>query len=290
MYIGEMTTVVSISSRRRDGYFGSRSMIRRVMGERAVALSGSRSLLMQAAHPLAVAGLLAHSDSLEDPYERLARTAQVIDAITFGSRADADRMTRRVRAMHRRVRGRLGDAVGIFPAGTPYRADDPELLMWILYTLVDSAALLYTTYVGDLSTLQRAALWEDYKVVGELFGLRRSQMPDSLDVLHAYGAGMLGGDRLCVGDWARQRAKQIVLNPPVPTAARPLLETVNFITIALLPDEIRRQYGFSPLLHPLARKALVRSGAVAIRHGLLPLLPTTLRQVPSARRAIAAAA
>jgi uncharacterized protein (DUF2236 family) len=180
--------------------------------------------------------------------------------------------------------------VGIFPAGTPYRADDPELLMWILYTLVDSATLLYTTYVGDLTTLQRAALWEDYKVIGELFGLRRSQMPDSLDELHAYGEAMLGGDRLRVGDWARRRAKQIVLDPPVPTAARPLLETVNFITIALLPDEIRRQYGFSPFVPALARKAVVRSGAVAIRHGLLPLLPTTLRQVPSARRATAAAA
>jgi uncharacterized protein (DUF2236 family) len=282
-----MTTVTSISSPRRDSYFGSRSMIRQVMGERALALSGSRALLMQAAHPLAVGGLLAHSDSLDAPYERLARTAQVLDTITFGSRADADRLTARVRAMHRRVRGHLPEAVGVFAAGTPYRADDPELLMWILYTLVDSAALLYTTYVDDLTTLQRAALWEDYKVVGELFGLQRSQMPETLVDLHDYGERMLTGGRLCVGDWARRRAKQIVLDPPIPAAARPLLETVNFITIALLPGEIRRQYGFSPLMPVLARKALVQSGAVAIRHGLLPLLPTTLRQVPSARRVAA---
>ncbi len=279
-----MSTVVSIASPRRDSYFGNRSMIRQVMGERALALSGSRALLMQAAHPLAVSGLLAHSDSLEDPYERLARTAQVLDAITFGSREDADRMTSRVRAMHRRVRGRLAEGVGIFPAGTPYRADDPELLMWILYTLVDSATLLYTTYVGDLSPLQRAALWEDYKVMGELFGLAREEMPDTLGDLHDYGREMLTGGRLCVGDWARRRAKQIVFAPPIPARLRPLLETVNFITIALLPSEIRRQYGFSPLVPVLARKALVQSGAVAIRHGLLPLLPTTARQVPSARR------
>ena len=101
-------------------------MIRRVVAERAVALSGPRALLMQAAHPLAVYGLLAHSDSLEDPYKRLARTAEVIDAITFGTREDADRMTARVRAMHGRVRGRLPHDVGIFAAGTPYRADDPR--------------------------------------------------------------------------------------------------------------------------------------------------------------------
>ena len=65
-------------------------MIRRVMRERALALSGPRALLMQAAHPLAVAGLLAHSGSLEDPYIRLARTAKVMNVITFGPRAEAE--------------------------------------------------------------------------------------------------------------------------------------------------------------------------------------------------------
>ncbi|HTU28548.1 MAG TPA: oxygenase MpaB family protein [Solirubrobacteraceae bacterium] len=275
------------SSATRDSYFGERSMIRRVMGERAVAFSGARSLLMQAAHPLAVAGLLAHSDSLEDPYERLARTAQVLDAITFGSRTEADRLTARVRAMHRRVRGSLSETVGIYPAGTPYRADDPELLMWILYTLVDSATLFYTVYVGELSTLQRRALWEDYKVVGELFGLAPEEMPDTLDDLRAYGRAMVEGDRLCVGDWARRRAREIVLEPPVTPRLRPVLETVNFVTIALLPDEIRRQYGFSPLIPSLARKALVRGGAVYIRRGVLPLLPDAVRHVPSARRSAA---
>jgi uncharacterized protein (DUF2236 family) len=277
------------SSATRSSYFGERSMMRRVTSERAVAFSGARALLMQAAHPLAVAGLLAHSDSLEDPYERLARTAQVLDAITFGPRAEADRITARVRAMHRRVRGVLPEAVGIYPAGTPYRADDPELLMWILYSLVDSASLFYSVYVGRLSVLQRRALWEDYKVVGELFGLRVEEMPDTLDDLRDYGREMIGGDRLCVGDWARRRAREIVLEPPVPAQLRPVLETVNFVTIALLPDEIRRQYGFSPLMPPLARKALVRGGALYVRRGLLPLLPDVVRHVPSARRAPQAA-
>src|SRR5437588_7468694 len=94
------------------GYFDDQSVIRRVLRERALGLSGPRALLMQAAHPLAVAGLLAHSDSLEDPYLRLARTAQIMNLITFGSKDEADRATERVRAMHSAVRGRLPDAVG----------------------------------------------------------------------------------------------------------------------------------------------------------------------------------
>jgi uncharacterized protein (DUF2236 family) len=267
------------------GYFDDDSAIRRVLRERALGLSGPRALLMQAAHPLAVAGLLAHSDALEDPYVRLRRTIQIMNLITFGSRADADRATRRVRAMHRAVRGRLPEAAGPYPAGTPYRADDPALLMWILYSLVDSAAVVYRTYVGRLGTDDEAALWEDYKVVGRLFGLRRTQMPVTLSDLQDYGRAMLSGGELFVGDWARRRAREIVLEPPVRPLARPLVETVNFITIALLPDEIRSQYGFFPLPPAAVRKALVGAGAAYVRRGVLPVLPSQIRLVPSARQA-----
>jgi uncharacterized protein (DUF2236 family) len=279
---------MSSRSRRRladhRGYFTEQSVIRQVMRERAVALSGPRALLMQAAHPLAVAGLLAHSDSLEDPYKRLARTAEVMNAITFGTRAQADALTGRVRAMHAAVRGRLPEAVGIYPAGTPYRADDPELLLWILYTLVDSAIVLYRTYVGRLSTAQQAELWDDYRVVGRLFGLADDEMPATLDALREYGRRMLSGDELVVGSWARRRAREIVLQPPVPPLIRPVVETVNFITIALLPGRIRRQYGFAPV-PPVIRQGLVRAGALYVRRGVLPVLPSSVRQVPAAREA-----
>jgi uncharacterized protein (DUF2236 family) len=140
-----------------SGYFDDESILRRVHRERAIALSGPRALLMQAAHPLAVTGLLAHSSALEEPYERLARTARTLDVIGFGSRAEADAVTRRVRTMHRRVSGTLPKRVGRYPAGTPYRADDPELLLWILFTLVDSGIVVYRRYVGALSREDEAA-------------------------------------------------------------------------------------------------------------------------------------
>src|SRR4051794_33369572 len=70
-------------SKAMSGYFTDDSMLRRVHRERAVALAGPRALLMQAAHPLAVSGLLAHSTAVDEPYERLARTAEVMSAIGF---------------------------------------------------------------------------------------------------------------------------------------------------------------------------------------------------------------
>jgi uncharacterized protein (DUF2236 family) len=267
------------------GYFDEDSMFRRIHRERAVALSGPRALLMQAAHPLAVFGLLAHSTALDEPYERLARTAKTMNTIAFGSRGEADRVTQRVRAMHRRVSGRLPEPIGPYAAGTTYRADDPGLLLWVLFTLADSAMVVYSRYVHSLSEAEKAALWEDYRTVGALFGLEDSAMPATLEELHDYRTRMLDGDELLVTDWARRRARQIVLEPPVPLLARPLLETVNFVTVALLPDSIREQYGFSALPPTLVRKALVAGGADYLKRAVIPFLPGRLRLVPSARAA-----
>jgi uncharacterized protein (DUF2236 family) len=267
------------------GYFDDSSMLRRVHRERALALAGPRALLMQAAHPLAVSGLLAHSSAVDDPYERLARTADVMGTIGFGERADADRVTRTVRAMHRRVSGKLREPVGPYPAGTAYRADDPELLLWVLFTLVDSGLVVYRTYVGSLSREEEAAYWEDYRVVGRLFGLRLREMPRTLADLDDYRHSMLEGDRLYVTDWARERARAIVLDPPVPWMAQPLVETVTFITIALLPDRIRDEYGFAPVPPAFLRKALVRAGGEYVKRAVVPFLPDRLRLVPAARAA-----
>jgi len=268
-----------------DGYFTDDSMLRRVNSERALALAGPRALLMQAAHPLAVSGLLAHSTALDEPYDRLARTARVLSTIGFGSREDADRVTARVRAMHRRVRGAIAHPVGPYPAGARYRADDPELLLWVLFTLVDSAVVVYRMYVGSMSREQEAALWQDYRVVGRLFGLRERDMPETLGDLERYRREMLDGERLYVSDWARERARQIVLEPPVPWMARPLLETVNFITIALLPDRIREQYRFASLPPAIVRKAVVSGGAEYVKRAVIPFIPERLRLVPAARAA-----
>lgn len=268
-----------------ESYFTDSSMLRRMHRERAMVLSGPRALLMQAAHPLAVSGLLAHSTTLDEPYDRLARTAEVMSTIGWGPREEADAATAQVRAVHARVHGRLKEDAGPFPAGTPYRADQPDLLMWILFTLVDSGLVVYPKYVRGLSEREQAAYWDDYKVVGRLFGLRDRDMPDTLADLRDYRREMLEGGTLVVTDWARHRARQIVLDPPVPWLARPLLETVNFITVALLPGEIRRQYGFSPLPPAVVRKALVGGGAEYVKRAVIPFLPDRLRLTPVARAA-----
>lgn len=268
-----------------DGYFASDSMLRRVQGERVVMISGPRALLMQAADPLAVEGLLAHTTGMGDPYKRLERTAEVMTAIGFDSRERADRMTRRVRKMHTKVRGTLDHAVGPFPAGTPYAADDSKLLMWVLFTLVDSGIVVYERFVKTMRPAEKDAYWRDYRVVGNLFGLADSEMPADIAELDAYRHDRYTSGELVVTDWARQTAREIVLEPPVPTAARPLVEAINFITVALLPRQIRDQYGFSALPPAPLRELAVSAYAEYVKRGVLPFVPGRLRRLPVARAA-----
>ena len=263
-----------------DSLFDDSSMLRRLHRETAVALSGPRALLMQAAHPVAFEGFFAHSGALDEPYERLRRTAQVMNTIGFGSRKDAERATRRVRAMHGKVRGELARPAGRFPAGTPYAADDPKLLLWVLATIVDSALVFYETYVRSLPEAERDAYWRDYRVVGGLFGLREHEMPADIRGFDAYMDDMLAGDDLFVTSAARELALQIVMRPPVPLARRPMLELVNFVTVGLLPARLRRQYDLS--WDPL-RALMLRGGAEYAKRVLVPLAPQRLRLVTSAR-------
>jgi uncharacterized protein (DUF2236 family) len=264
------------------GIFDDGSMLRRVHREYAVAFSGPRTLLLQAAHPVAFAGFFAHTGALDEPYLRLQRTAQVMDTIAFGEAADAERATRIVRAMHHRVHGELTEPAGRFPAGTPYRADDPALLLWVLACIVDSALVVYDRYVATLGRGDREAYWQDYRVVGSMFGLAEHELPPTMADFDAYWHDMLSGDVLHVSDQARELALRIVLRPPVPGRMRPVLELANQITVGLLPRRVRRLYG---LRWDPVRGLAVRTGAEYVKRAVVPVLPERVRVVRAARAA-----
>lgn len=256
------------------GYFNEDSLLRQVHREQVVGLAGPRALLMQAAHPVAFAGFFASTGALDDPYPRLQRTAAALNTVIFGTRPAADRVTARIRRVHARVNGRLAEPAGPFPAGTPWAADDPDLLLWIIATLVDSSLLVYERYVRRLSAEERQDYWADYRVVAELFGLPRASSPERVQDLTDYVADMVGGEQLHLTPQARALGVSIVLRPPVPLPARPLLELANFITVGLLPRRLRQAYG---LRWDPVRGLVHRGGAEYARRVLVPILPRRMR-------------
>ena len=254
--------------------FDDGSVLRRVHRERVMALAGPRALLLMAGHPVAFEGFFMQTGSLEDPYARLQRTANVLEALTFGPKRRAQAMTRRVREIHATVRGTLPETAGRFPAGTPYAADDPELLLWVLASLADSNLLVYERYVRPLSADEREGYWQDFRVIGREFGLKAREMPKDIDAFEAYMDAMVTGPDLWVTDRARELAVEIVLHPPLPVKLRPVLELANFITVGLLPRRLRHGYR---LTWDPARALVLSGGAQYARRVLLPLLPPRLR-------------
>jgi uncharacterized protein (DUF2236 family) len=121
----------------RDGYFSPESMVRR-LGNSPVTpfLGGGTAVLLQVAHPLVGAGVIEHSGYRHDLWRRLVRTLRALYLITFGDREEAERAGEVVRAVHRRVHGRIDEQLGPFRAGTRYSACDPELMQWVQATLV----------------------------------------------------------------------------------------------------------------------------------------------------------
>jgi uncharacterized protein (DUF2236 family) len=269
----------------RTSFFDDDSMVRRVHREQVMGFAGPRALLLMAAHPVAFEGFFLSTGSLGDPYARLRRTGDVLDAVAWGPAARAERLTARVRAMHARVTGTLTEAAGRFPAGTPYRADDPALLLWILACLVDSSVLVYDQYVASMDAEERERYWRDYKVIGRLFGLTDADLPATWGDFRDYVDGVVASGDLHVTPRARALGIDIVMRPPVPAHLRPLVELANFVTVGLLPPAVRRQYGFS---WDPARALARRSGAEYLKRVVVPLLPQGVRYVPSARSADAA--
>jgi uncharacterized protein (DUF2236 family) len=266
-----------------EGFFGPDSMVRRLHRERLVLFSGVRALLMQACDPLAVVGFQRHSIIFDDPQTRLLRTDERMSRIYFGTVEEAEETGRVVHAMHRRVRGKTPAKYGPIPKGTTYDASDPQLGLWVLATLADSALVYYERIFGALAADERERYWSEYRQVGELLGLPSDSMPATIQELRDYIDGRLTDGSLWISDDRRELAVQMILEPPysgwLRLAITPLTETIKLTSTGLLPPEIRHLFGFS---WDPAREALLRSALIQLRVGTR-FWPDAVRLHPAAR-------
>jgi uncharacterized protein (DUF2236 family) len=221
-----------------------RSLARRVHGERSVGLLyGQRALLIGALEPLTYTGTMLSTTSGDRPFQRLARTAKIQETILLGTREEADEALAAVHRMHERVKGTLPGAAGTHPAGTPYSAFDPELMLWTLAVIADSGRAMYETMVRELSAGEREGLWQDYVRFGELFGLPRSEVPGSYREFSAWWEERLAAPDLQATPHGLEMAPLVAFEQPVPRAARGNLALQNHIIKGTLPPRVREIFG-----------------------------------------------
>src|SRR3954447_5204970 len=94
-----------MAGRKDDGLFGPGSVTWQLHAHPVMIVGGLRALMIQALHPLAMAGVAQHSDFRDAPLRRLHGTARYVEAVTSGDRATAADAADRVKRIHQRVKG-----------------------------------------------------------------------------------------------------------------------------------------------------------------------------------------
>jgi uncharacterized protein (DUF2236 family) len=247
------------------------SIARQVHEERAVGvLYGQRALLIGALEPLTYTGTMLSTRSQNLPFLRLARTAKIQETVLLGTREEADRALASVHKLHERVEGSLPAKAGKHPSGTHYAALDPELMLWTLAVIADSARRMFELLVRPLGEDERESLWRDYMLFGELFGLSREDMPDSYKEFSAWMAERMRSPDLHATPHALQVAPLMAFEHPVPLMAQPALHINNLLIKGTLSARVRdiftirwsraHEAGFQAVagVHRRVRRALPR--------------------------------
>jgi uncharacterized protein (DUF2236 family) len=261
------------------GYYGPDSVTWKLGGEAAVLLGGGRAVLMQIAHPLVAMGVSEHSSYMSDPYRRTMHTFMLGQLLTFGSTETARGAARTINRLHTHVHGTLNTSAGDFTRGTAYKARDPELLLWVHATLVDTVLLMYRTLFGPVSLEAQDRYYQESKSSGKLLGLTMSDMPETVVDLQRYVDEMVHSNRLAATPQGRELARQ-VLFPPAPTIFRPLMHLNAQLTCGLLPQPVREIYG----MEWSRRQQRLFDWSMSSLRRIIPRLPMALRVLPITER------
>jgi len=256
------------------GFFGPSSVSWRVHRETTVLFGGARAVLMQAAHPLVIAGARKTGFYERNPWKRLERTLQLTYTITFGSEDEARAAADRINTVHAAVHGT--DPV----TGKPYDALDPGLLLWVHAVLVDSALLFEQLTIGGLTPAERETFHSEQMLAAELLRIPRDMIPPTVAALRAYIAEVVSGGELLVTDSA-QAVADLFRRPPPEAQWRPILRRVATLAFGTLPPALREAYGvrWSP-----KREAAMR-GSLALARRLHGAIPRRFRFIEPAERA-----
>jgi uncharacterized protein (DUF2236 family) len=236
--------------------------MRIVAREGALLAGGARAILLQVAHPDVAKGVAEHSDFAARPLDRLRATLTYVYGVIFGTPDEARAVAAMVSAAHRGV------------AGEGYRASDPELQLWVAATLYDTAVLVYEELLGRLDPAVADRVYEQYAVLGTALEVPAGRWPADRAAFAAYWHHVVA--TVEVSDDARRIAGDLLDARQAPPLLRAAMPLNRFLTVAWLPDRIRRAYGFGwDDWQQRSYELLVKVAAPAYR-----LVPVPLREAP----------
>ena len=233
-----------------EGLFGAGSVTWRVNTDPGWPIMSLRALMVQALHPLAMAGVDQHSDWRQDPVGRLAATSTYVTTITFGERAAAERAAARVRRIHEHVRGLDSET------GRRYEASDPALLLWVHAILVDSGLATGRLLGTPLAAGDADRYVAEMVVAAELVGVPASLVPATAEQLRGYITSVRPELR-CTP--AARESMAYLLDPPgLDEEVAEIWQDIRDGVVAALPDWAREMYGYDAPPLTAARQTEIR--------------------------------
>jgi uncharacterized protein (DUF2236 family) len=232
------------------GFFGPGSVAWRVSGDLSSPVAGLRALLLQALHPLAMAGVDQHSDWRADPVGRLAATTSYVNTVLFGERAVAERSAARVRKIHERVQGTDPET------GHPYAASDPALLLWVHAALVDSGIAGCALFGDELSAEDADQYVAEMTVAAHIVGVPERMVPASTAELAAYLESVRPELRCSA---AARESMAYLLDPPgLDEDVAEIWQDIREAAVVSLPAWARELYGYTAAPLTAMRRTEIR--------------------------------
>jgi uncharacterized protein (DUF2236 family) len=128
----------------------------------ALFIGGIAAVLLELGEERVRSGVWNHSTFPTDPLTRMRRTGLVTNVSVYAPVAVAEKLIGAVVRMHERVEGRT-------PRGTPYRANEPELLNWVQCTASYGFMEAYAMFCRPLTDEQRDQHYRESQASARLF-------------------------------------------------------------------------------------------------------------------------
>ena len=200
-------------------------------------IGGVAAVILELAEPRVRTGVWAHSTFRAEPVRRLQSTGLAAMLSVYGPSSAAEAMIAGVVKRHESVRGTT-------PAGEPYAANDPELLLWVQATTGYGFGDAYSLYVRPLSGEDLDRLYAESVPAARLYGV--NDPPRTRAETEAVLAAM--ADRLEPSAILDEFLEIMRTAPAMPRALRPLQAIFVRAAIEMTPGWARERLGLGPAL------------------------------------------
>ena len=195
-------------------------------------VGGIAAVLLELGEPRVRAGVWSHSDFSRNPGERMRRTGAAALVTVFAARSEFEALAAHVNGLHAQVAGHT-------PEGQRYRADDPDLLLWVQATAAFAFLSAYARSARSLTIDHRNQYYLEASKAARLYGVADAPRSEA-ELRQVFDAV---APRLAPSPVIHQFLHIVRTGPILPPALQPLQGLIVRAALDLIPSRFRDSLG-----------------------------------------------